>query len=402
MKTTNQNARPAQKLVRLADVCSLVTERVPVGSASRLRVDLEHIESGTGLLTDDAVPARPEGTRTGFQRNDILFGKLRPYLRKTHLATEDGECTTEIWVLRARTDIVNPRYLHCVLRCQAVQRLANATSGTKMPRADWEHVAEAPVWLPTSAVQDQIANADIALEQTGRLLTRSIAAKREQKRGLMQQLLTGKVRFPGFTEPWKTVAIGDLVEEHARKVVWDDERIYRLISIRRRNGGVFPRAELPGSKILTKSLFSVETGDLLVSCRQVVHGAIAVVPSELSGSCVSGEYLCMRERKGAQVESGFLNLLAHLPAMRKLTMNCSYGVHIEKLNLDVPKFMRSKVHVAPTLEEQLRIVRIFNLIEHELTLLQAHRVALASQRRGLMEQLLSGHITIPSSDTSAA
>lgn len=271
-----------------------------------------------------------------------------------------------------------------------------------MPRADWEHVAEAPIWLPASALQDQIAHVDIALERSGRLLTQAIAAKREQKRGLMQQLLTGKVRFPGFDEPWRTVAIGELMEERARKVAWDDEKVYRLISIRRRNGGVFPREELPGSKILTKSLFSVESGDLLVSCRQVVHGAIAVVPPELHGSCVSGEYLCLRERKGAQIDARFVNLIAHLPAMRKLTLNCSYGVHIEKLNLDVPKFMRSKVLVAPTLAEQVRIVGFFESIEQQLSLLQAQRAALASQRRGLMDRLLSGDIALPSSDTSAA
>ncbi len=260
------------------------------------------------------------------------------------------------------------------------------------------------LWLPTlePSLAAQLLLASDSLDRTIEHTDALIAAKREQKRGLMQQLLTGKVRFPGFTEPWKTVAIGDLMEERARKVAWDDEKVYRLISIRRRNGGVFPREELPGSKILTKSLFSVESGDLLVSCRQVVHGAIAVVPPELRDSCVSGEYLCLRERKGAQIDARFVNLIAHLPAMRKLTLNCSYGVHIEKLNLDVPKFMRSKVLVAPTLAEQVRIVGLFQSIEQQLSLLQAQRAALACQRRGLMERLLNGDLVIPPSDTSAA
>jgi restriction endonuclease S subunit len=281
-----------------------------------------------------------------------------------------------------------------------IDRLLGTTTINNLKPSD---IADCPIMLPTEESGRRRLGAVMRTSRNAiRHADALIAAKREQKRGLMQQLLTGKVRFPGFTEPWKPVAIGDLLEENARKVEWDDERVYRLISIRRRNGGVFPREAIPGSKILTKSLFAVEPGDLLISCRQVVHGAIAVVPAEHGGSCISGEYLCLRERPGAQIDSRFFNLIAHLPAMRKLTLNCSYGVHIEKLNLDVEKFMRSQICVAPTLEEQNRIVQFFCALEQQLALLQEQRVAMAAQRRGLMERLLSGEIDIPSSDTSAA
>jgi type I restriction enzyme S subunit len=306
-------------------------------------------------------------------------------------------------LVRAKPERCDPYFLSAALQTRYVARhyLRTAVGLTRFGLSI-RAVADTPVPnLPLSS-QKRIGR---WYREAARMESHTdalIAAKREQKRGLMQQLLTGKVRFPGFAEPWKTVAIGDLLEEHARKVEWDDDKVYRLISIRRRNGGVFPREALPGSKILTKSLFAVEAGDLLISCRQVVHGAFAVVPAEHGGSCISGEYLCLRERPGAQIDSRFFNLIAHLPAMRKLTLNCSYGVHIEKLNLDVAKFMRSKLCIAPTLEEQIRIVRVFSALDQQLALLQEQRAAMAAQRRGLMERLLSGEIEVPSTDTCAA
>ncbi len=385
----------------------------PCGTNDLLILRAGNIADETWLDLSDVVHrtiTEPKRTKLLLREGDILLERsggtdTRPVGRVAFVDRDmEAGFSNFLHRLRVNRSIAYPSYVRFVLAHwhRSGRAVALQTQTTGIRNLMFSRYLDEPIRLPSLIAQRKFASilesATASLAHTDAL----IAAKREQKRGLMQQLLNGKVRFPGFTEPWKPVAIGDLLEENARKVEWDDERVYRLISIRRRNGGVFPREALPGSKILTKSLFAVEPGDLLISCRQVVHGAIAVVPAEHGGSCISGEYLCLRERPGAQIDSRFFNLIAHLPAMRKLTLNCSYGVHIEKLNLDVAKFMRSQICVAPTLEEQNRIVQFFCALEQQLALLQEQRVAMAAQRRGLMERLLSGEIDIPSSDTSAA
>ncbi len=394
MSTADLFNRTNYARVRLIDICSLVTERVPIGSPARLRVDLEHIEPHTGLLTNEALSATPEGTRTGFQRDDILFGKLRPYLRKTHLATEDGECSTEIWVLRPRVELVNPRYLHCVLRSQALQRLASATAGTKMPRADWEHVSEAPIALPPKATQVQIADADLALERTGRLLAQSIAAKRDQKRGLMQQLLTGKVRFPGFTEPWKTVRLGEIAHLRGSKGTSSHLphlRCIELEHIESGTGEIIGEASV-GSTVSLKTEFA--PGDVLFGKLRPYLRKFALV--EFAGLCSTEIWALIPDQ--TVITSGYLRLLVEAPAVQRAA-NATSGTKMPRADWDVVS--TTPVHLPPK-SEQDRITLLASAIDSEIRLLSAQRQALATQRRGLMERLLSGEIDIPSSDTSAA
>jgi type I restriction enzyme S subunit len=75
-----------------------------------------------------------------FEAGDILYGKLRPYFRKVVRPNFSGVCSTEIWVLRPREDI-GSEYLEWVASTQEFTNFAMAgSSGTRMPRANWDHV----------------------------------------------------------------------------------------------------------------------------------------------------------------------------------------------------------------------------------------------------------------------
>lgn len=92
-----------------------------------------------------------------FQRGDVLFNKLRPYLAKVYLADFDGISSGELLNLRA-SEHVFPRFLFHVLSSFAFIDVINAESfGTKMPRADWETVGHQPLPLPNIDTQRRIA-----------------------------------------------------------------------------------------------------------------------------------------------------------------------------------------------------------------------------------------------------
>jgi type I restriction enzyme S subunit len=154
------------------------TEKLPY-------ISNEDIASWTGKMLKEAPePADKEGRV--FQRDDVLFNKLRPYLAKVYHADFDGISSGELLNLRA-SDRVLPRFLFHFLSSSAFIDTINAeTFGTKMPRADWETVGHQPLPLPDIDTQrriagyldDKTARIDALIEKKRALLDR-LAEKRQ-------------------------------------------------------------------------------------------------------------------------------------------------------------------------------------------------------------------------------
>ncbi len=73
-------------------------------------IELEHIEQGAGRLLGSASTGDQSSLKSIFQAGDVLFGKLRAYLRKYWLADREGVCSTEIWALMAHRRLVTPEF----------------------------------------------------------------------------------------------------------------------------------------------------------------------------------------------------------------------------------------------------------------------------------------------------
>ncbi|MEZ8321657.1 restriction endonuclease subunit S, partial [Vibrio splendidus] len=133
---------------------------------------------------------------------------------------------------------------------------------------------------------------DKAIASTGKLIETS----KQQKKALMQQLLTGKKRLVNpetgnvFEGDWVQEEIDNLLREVKRPVEWDDDADYHLLSVKRRSEGVVLREVLNGHKILTKKMNLAKEGDFLISKMQVVHGASGLVTSEFDNCHISGSY----------------------------------------------------------------------------------------------------------------
>jgi len=116
---------------------------------------MENISSGDGkyIATSDMSP---EGQSLKFQGGDVLFGKLRPYLAKSWLATFSGICSSEFLVLR--TAQLEPRYLNYMLLSRDfIAVVDSSTYGTKMPRASWDFIGMLKIPVPERALSEKIA-----------------------------------------------------------------------------------------------------------------------------------------------------------------------------------------------------------------------------------------------------
>ena len=121
-------------------------------------LDLEDIDGGAGKVIATATFAerRSLSTKASFQKGDVLYGKLRPYLNKVVIADRPGFCTTEIIPLRPQT-FVAAGYLRVFLRSPHFLRYAAAKNyGMKMPRLGTQDLESAAVPLPPLAEQKRI------------------------------------------------------------------------------------------------------------------------------------------------------------------------------------------------------------------------------------------------------
>jgi type I restriction enzyme, S subunit len=158
-------------------------------------VELEHIQPMTGKLLGWTSTAENSSLKTTFRTGDILFGKLRAYLRKYWLATMPGVCSTEIWVFGPNFRLVTSEYLFQLVRDDRFIETASAAYGTHMPRSDWNVVKNYEIRLPPIPEQAAIAEVLRDMDSEIAALEQRRDKTRVLKQAMMQELLTGKTRL---------------------------------------------------------------------------------------------------------------------------------------------------------------------------------------------------------------
>ena len=182
----------------------------PTTNANMPCIELEHIDSGTGTINGSVDSREQKSLKNVFHKGDILFSKLRPYLRKYWFADFDGVCSSEIWVLKPK-EIVLPQYLFYLIQTEEFIRISNVSSGSKMPRADWDFINHYPLTIIHSIPEQHRIVSVLSLWDTAIAKQTALIEKLSlRKRGLMQQLLTGKKRLKGFGGEWKEVRLGEI------------------------------------------------------------------------------------------------------------------------------------------------------------------------------------------------
>ena len=176
----------------ITEIAELSKDR-PQGNET-VCVDLEHVSPSAGQLIGSLPVNGDEVSKLRFRKDDVLFAKLRPYLKKAWLSDREGICSSEFWVFRAKQDLGDPAFLRQFVLSEPFLEACAASSGSKMPRADWAHVEKIKFMLPSLNEQRVTAGilqaADAEIDAINAIIKHLIT----QKRGLMQKLLTGEIR----------------------------------------------------------------------------------------------------------------------------------------------------------------------------------------------------------------
>lgn len=182
-----------KKLKYVANLISIKTSEKP-----EYVIALENIESWTGKIIGNPFENEMQGEAQLFEKGDVLFNKLRPYLAKVTLADKKGGAMGELLILRPNK-FVTSEFLFQRLRSEMIITVVDgSTYGTKMPRASWDKfISLLEFGIPTIEEQNEIvkfiSNNELTLDSLSHKYQQEIELLKEYKTALISEVVTGKV-----------------------------------------------------------------------------------------------------------------------------------------------------------------------------------------------------------------
>jgi len=176
-------------------------------------VELEHIEPETGHLLGWIDSNNQQSLKAVFEPGDVLFGKLRPYLKKYYYPNFHGVCSTEFWVFTYVGENIGNRYIYYITQTPRFLESANSTTGTKMPRADWKLLKEIEFLIPNDELEQNAITAILSdMDAEIEALKAKLNKAKYIKQGMMSELLTGRIRLMEQESTAETVTAPKIVE----------------------------------------------------------------------------------------------------------------------------------------------------------------------------------------------
>jgi type I restriction enzyme S subunit len=271
-----------------------------------------------------------------------------------------------------------------------------AGSSRKDPNITKAEVAAFPILLPTLTEQKSIAAIlsawDRAIGHTAGL----IAAKERLKQGLMQQLLTGKRRFPEFRHhEMQPTRLDAALKKVSKPVIVEPSTSYREIGIRSHGKGIFHKEPVEGRALGNKRVFEVVPGCLTLNIVFAWERALAVTTHREAGMIASHRFPMFQPDPKRVAVDFVLHFMLSDVGHNTLKLASPGGAGRNR-TISQEQFLKTIVPL-PSVAEQRKIIAFINAAENEITILRRQLQALKNQKRGLMQQLLTGRVRVPKS-----
>lgn len=305
------------------------------------------------------------------------------------------------WLFSGRVLRVRPfkqtdsLYLHYGLLKHSVRSdIVSRAVGLTMASINTKILGETELSLPPLNEQRRIASALTSIDNLISSLGKLIEKKKNIKQGAMQQLLTGKTRLKGFTEPWVEKKLGDVAVNYTgltyspMNVKSYGTLVLRSSNIQKGilvfNDNVFVDMDIPSRAIAKKN-------DLLICVRngsKALIGKSAVITDYADGMAF-GAFMTILHAN--DIQQGFLNYLWQADYIQQQVKD-NMGATINQItNADIEQF---KIVVPHSLKEQQAIATILTKMDNEITALEAKRAKYEAIKQGMMQQLLTGKIRL--------
>lgn len=329
---------------------------------------------------------------------DILFNRASGSLELVGVSVQVSSdypnlfLSDKLWRIKADQD-VSEKWLHYALESEhVVGRIrmyadSRSTGMKNIPQGDFLTIRVA---TPPPEEQRHIAQVlgswDRAIEQIDDL----IAVKERRKKALMQQLLKGKTRVPGYAgQDWQEKRLGDYFEYFSNRNREEEELTVLSCS---KVHGIIPQEDKFDKRVASKDTSNykvVEEGDLVYDPMLLWDGSIGFLKDVQKG-VVSPAYYTFKF-EGDDLDQVFFEHLLESHYVQYQYEAISQGTNTRRQKAPRQAFLGIEVEVPPR-EERHAIAKILGKVGDELQMLREERDALQRQKKGIMQKLLKGRI----------
>ncbi len=336
--------------------------------------------------------------RYEMQVGDLVIAMDGSLVGKSYALLSEGDLPALLLqrVARVRSKDIDTEYLkhwvgsnYFVRYCDAVKTV------TAIPHIGHKDIQDWVLPIPPLPEQRRIAAVLGAWDRAIGTVQQLLAAQQERKRGLMQELLTGRRRFTGFGGKWKSHRLGDLFERVTRKNTVGEEHVltisaqHGLIDQREIFNKSVAGANLAGYYLLKNGEFAYNKS----SSNGYPVGAIKRLDRYDQG-VLSTLYICFALKPGransdfmaAYFDAGMLDEGIGAIAQEGAR---NHGL----LNVSTTDFFDLDVHI-PDQVEQTAMAKAIGALNKETEAIQNYLNHLTTQKRGLMQQLLTGAVRV--------
>ncbi|MGM0620692.1 MAG: restriction endonuclease subunit S [Bacteroidota bacterium] len=311
----------------------------------------------------------------------VVTGRSGTIGKVTFVEEDYWPHNTSLWVTNFNNN--NPKFIYYQYTLIDLTRFK---AGSGVPTLNRNDVHDFYVPVPPLSEQKKIAEIlstwDVAIEQTQKLLEQL----KLRKKGLMQQLLTGKTRLKGFNGEWKYLKGGELFSNHSNK---NHDGTLTVLSATQ-DKGVIPRDEtgidIKYDRNSLKSYKKIEVGDFVISLRSFQGG---IEYSNYEG-LVSPAYTVLKETK--PISKVFYKEYLKTDSFITRLNSIIYGIRDGK-QISYKEFATLKI-ACPKPEEQNAIAKVLTAADDEIKAQENYLQHLQTQKKGLMQKLLTGEIRV--------
>ena len=198
------------KKYKLGDIAELRKEQIAPNGKEQIYLGLEHIEQQALRLNGFGSSNDVVSNKFKFYNGDILYGKLRPYFRKVFNPKFEGVCSTDIYVIKNKAGI-DISYLFYLIATEDFSLIANSGStGTHMPRADWNQLKVTEWLVPPLKTQTKIASILSSLDEKIELNRQTNQTLEAIAQTLFKEMCLPK--SDELPEGWRVGKLGEFLE----------------------------------------------------------------------------------------------------------------------------------------------------------------------------------------------
>ena len=345
--------------------------------------------SGAGRLNKDIYAKQSSKSGIAFHQGDVLYGKLRPYLQNWLVPTFDGLAVGDFWVLQPQN--ADSSFLYRLIQSRQFDEVANQSTGTKMPRADWKLVSKTVFSIPSNiSEQAAIGTYFTALDSLITLHQRKFEKLTNVKKSMLEKMFPQngssypEIRFKGFTDPWEQRKVGDLLIERNQQAPMSDE--YPLMAFIA-NEGVAPKGErYDRSALVTDTVNKLykktEKGDFIYSSNNLETGSIGL--NKYGKACISPVYSIFEPTGIA--DSDFLGRRLVRKDFINAMVKWRQGVIYGQWRIHESDFLKIEIPV-PSVEEQRKIGAYLDQLDNLITLHQRELEKLQNIKKSMLEKM---------------